>query len=427
MTIPDNSIAMTNTVCLGFAFIVVTILLWSNRFDSSQNGTKDHFMSSMLVTDMALLGCSIGGFLLEGRAGMAGLDYFMAFGSCGFGHPLAGLYTEYVISHIPDDGFVPKHTKTVIRTIWITALLLVLISTQNHMYFSCEGGIYTRGPHFILNQFFGVLELLPTLILILLNSRCMGRRMALTFLSYPLFPVIAVLIQIQHPFELDYMNMAIALSLVIVYVSIYIERGRQLIKRERELNESRVAIMLSQIQPHFLYNALTVIQDLCHDKAPDAEETTIEFSNFLRENIESLKSDHLVPFERELGHTRNYLSLESKRFGSQLQVIYDIQITDFLIPSLTLQPIVENAVRCGVMQREDGGTVRIASAETPTCYRVTVQDNGVGFDSNIDPQSFTSSIKGISDRLDRLCSGSMLLKSVPGLGSTVIIVIPKET
>lgn len=199
------------------------------------------------------------------------------------------------------------------------------------------------------------------------------------------------------------------------------------IRRERELQDSQTKIMLSQIQPHFLYNALCVIQDLCHGTAPEAEKATVEFSEFLRSNLDSLRATAPIPFAAELKHTRNYLSLEQRRFGEDLKVVYDIETQDFSLPALTLEPIVENAVRYGVLQREDGGTVWISTREEKDAFCVTVRDDGVGFDVTVPKQDGRShvGIQNVRDRLDRMCGGSLVIASTPGKGTVATITVPK--
>ena len=199
-------------------------------------------------------------------------------------------------------------------------------------------------------------------------------------------------------------------------------------RQEKELADSRTKIMLSQIQPHFLYNALCVIQDLCHDRAPDAEEATIEFSEFLRSNLDSLGATAPIPFERELKHARNYLSLEQRRFGEDLNVVYDIETENFSMPALSLEPIVENAVRYGCMQREEGGTVWISTREEKTCFCVTVKDDGMGFDvmkPKADGRTHIG-IVNVRDRMEQMCGGSLRITSVPGEGTTAEFRIPKK-
>ncbi len=246
----------------------------------------------------------------------------------------------------------------------------------------------------------------------------------------------------EYVFELDMTNI---ISLLLLSIAINtkqqnerfqsfrnqceIERQHesQMKKKEVQIVESHIAIMLSQIQPHLLYNALGVIQDMCHGKAPDAEQATIEFSEFLRGNLDSIRTQEPIPFERELRHTQNYLFLEQKRFGNRLRVIYHLESCDFQIPPLTLQPIVENAVRYGVMPREEGGTVVIESREDPAGYRVTVMDDGLGFDihqKKTDGRTHIG-IENVGERLRLMSSGTLTINSKPGEGTIAVIFIPK--
>ena len=186
--------------------------------------------------------------------------------------------------------------------------------------------------------------------------------------------------------------------------------------------------MRSQIQPHFLYNTLSAIQNLCHGKAPEAEEALVSFSKYLRGNLDSLSQSEPIPFERELSHTREYLALEQKRFGERLMVEYDVRATEFNIPALSLQPMAENAVQHGVMERAEGGTVRISSEDTGDAFIVRVADDGVGFDVNVvraDGRSHVG-IANVRSRLEQTCGGSLNIRSVQGQGTEAVIRIPKE-
>lgn len=206
------------------------------------------------------------------------------------------------------------------------------------------------------------------------------------------------------------------------------KREQQMQSLRGELIQSRISIMLSQIQPHFLYNALSVIQNLCHDKAPLAEKATIDFAEFLRGNLDSLSAENPIPFEQELHHTKNYLSLEKLRFGERLTVVYDISEDRFALPTLTLQPIVENAVRYGVMRKESGGTVTIAAHKAQDAFIVTVTDDGVGFDPYQPKEDGRThiGIKNVADRLERQVGGKLTIRSSPGVGTVATLSIPKE-
>jgi len=204
------------------------------------------------------------------------------------------------------------------------------------------------------------------------------------------------------------------------------------LQTERKLAESRISIMLSQIQPHFLYNALAVISRLCDKDPVKAKKATISFSDYLRGNMSLLESAEPIPFQNELNHTISFLNLENAMYGEALKVIYDIQTIYFRLPALTMQPIAENAIKHGIGKKEGGGTVTISTKETEDNYLVIITDDGVGFDSEktangIYPNNGEPHI-GINNvrlRLSAQCGGSLEIESKTGAGTTAKIIIPK--
>lgn len=202
---------------------------------------------------------------------------------------------------------------------------------------------------------------------------------------------------------------------------------KQLIQRELELSESRTASMLSQIQPHFLYNSLTAIKNLCRYDLAEGLDTIDSFSDYLRGNLDSLTKKTPVTFEEELEHVRAYLALEEKRFEGRLRVEYALKAEVFLLPALTVQPIVENAVRHGIAEKPGGGTIRLSTEETDDCYKITIADDGIGFDpaaEKNDGRSHTG-IANVRDRLGAMCGGTLLVESRPEEGTTMTILLPK--
>ena len=139
------------------------------------------------------------------------------------------------------------------------------------------------------------------------------------------------------------------------------EGRRSKAEKDLKLREQRLSLMLSQIQPHFLYNTLNTITALCRVNPKLAEETTIKFSGYLRENMYSMGENYTNPFSKELDHTNIYLDIEKLRFGDRVKVEYDIKSDDFNMPTLTLQPIVENAVKHGICSKLEGGTIKIST------------------------------------------------------------------
>ena len=229
-------------------------------------------------------------------------------------------------------------------------------------------------------------------------------------------------------YPINYLTIAVVIDCVINYIWLHLQFVRE---HEQALQaEQRIQIMMTQIQPHFLYNSLTVIQELCRSDPAQAEAATVQFANYLRGNMDALQTSTPIPFGQELEHTRQYLALEEMRFEDKLTVRYDIQCESFLLPNLTLQPIVENAVRHGVRGNADGrGEVVIATRETPDRYEITVKDNGPGFDPEMQQKDQGSShvgIQNVRQRLAQMCGGELKIESIPGAGTCVTIALPKE-
>lgn len=199
---------------------------------------------------------------------------------------------------------------------------------------------------------------------------------------------------------------------------------------QAKLHESRISVMISQIQPHFLYNSLGVIQELCYGEPKKAEKAIGNLAEFLKGNMSVLMSDKLVFFEDELKHTERYLEIEHLRFEDQLKVEYEIcvDMKSFSLPALTLQPIVENAIRYGVRKREDGGIVKISAYEKEEYYEVIVEDNGPGFevDNACMGEGMHIGIQNVRERLMRMCDGALVVESEMGKGTRVSIQVKKE-
>ena len=195
---------------------------------------------------------------------------------------------------------------------------------------------------------------------------------------------------------------------------------------EAELKESRVAIMLSQIQPHFIYNTLGTIERMCLKDPQKANELVRNFSLYLRGNFSELDSITPIRFAEELKHVEHYANIEKVRFPD-MNIEYEIEATEFVLPALSVQPLVENAIKHGLMRLETGGTVAIRSYETPTHFCVSVTDDGVGFDPElpIDEKKHVG-LRNIRGRLNAMVDGELILESKPGVGTKAVIMIPKE-
>jgi len=232
--------------------------------------------------------------------------------------------------------------------------------------------------------------------------------------------------KIEGSYNYEFDKIKNAVNSMATDIKTYIEGKLQ---AEHELAESRIAIMLSQIQPHFLYNSLAVISRLCDENPAEAKRATVNFSDYLRINMNLLESSEPIPFENELNHTIGFLNLEKTMYGEALNVIYDIETKNFKLPALTLQPIVENAIKHGIDKKEEGGTITISTKETEGYYFVIVSDDGVGFDTlkTVNDGKPHIGINNVRLRLSLQCKGSLEIASKPGTGTTATIIIPKLT
>ena len=204
------------------------------------------------------------------------------------------------------------------------------------------------------------------------------------------------------------------------------QKEAQIAQKEAQITQQQTKIVLSQIQPHFLYNALSAISVLCKRDPDTAKAAVDSLADYLRANLDSLRFEKLVSFQRELEHTNAYLFIEKLRFGDDLQIACNIRCDDFMLPSLTLQPLVENAIRHGLCGKEDGGTVTICAEKTESEYLITVMDDGVGFDPDALPNDGRSHIglENVRERLKLLSDGTLSITSVPGVGTTAVIHLP---
>ena len=195
---------------------------------------------------------------------------------------------------------------------------------------------------------------------------------------------------------------------------------------EAELKESRISIMLSQIQPHFIYNTLGTIERMCLKDPEKAFNLVRNFSLYLRGNFSELDSVTPIRFAEELKHVEYYVNIEKVRFPD-MSIEYDVEATEFVLPALSVQPLVENAIKHGLMRLETGGTVVIHSYETPTHFCVEVKDDGVGFDTSlpIDEKKHVG-LRNIRGRLKAMVDGDLILESKPDAGTKAVIMIPME-
>ena len=233
-------------------------------------------------------------------------------------------------------------------------------------------------------------------------------------------------------------SIVVTVVLFSIVILLIISSSKKKAQAER-IEKAKLEIMFSQIRPHFVYNVLNSIYYLCEIDPMKAQRAIENFADYMRTNLDSIDGQSLVTFDEEMTHIEKYMELEKMRFGDDLTIEYDIKVTDFKLPSLSIQPLMENAVKHGVGASENGGTVKLSTGETDTDYVITVSDSGVGYNPHFKNKSSNDrdgrqsankthvGLNNVRERLSMMCGGKVDIYTTDGEGTRVVVRIPKES
>ena len=315
-------------------------------------------------------------------------------------------------------------------SIWALYLALLIYNQFTGVFFFIDDdNVYSRGPYYPQLLVPLVLVMALNLAALWQKRKKLSSRQGIAFTIYAAAPMTAMLLQILlHKYYLILLGTTIGAIAMLYYI--IRDQTEWYYAQQLENTQLKIDIMLSQIQPHFLYNSLGAIRYLCDHDPKAAGELTDKFARYLRGNMSALRDDGEIAFSQELEHTKIYLEIEKVRYEDALQIEYDVTCTDFRLPTLTLQPIVENAVRHGARGKRGVGTVSIATREYPDRYEITVTDDGPGFDPDApvlpDDGRAHIGIQNVRERLDRVSGGVLRIESEKGRGTVAAIIIPKK-
>lgn len=430
-----NDLFQMNASLEVFSGLVIAILLVTYLFQKGNRDKMFKWFSIILVLDVLMMAFDAPIWILLSNpasfkvTAVKILTFLSDSMSCLMLVAYAFCLTEYINKY-------KKTSKTLAYVISVvSAIIIVLcfVNTFNDMFITYDANGVDRDGH--LSGLYKVMFAIPqvlNLIFILANTKEIGVGKTMLLALFCAAPLIAAPMQLF--WEVTPVYIATTFSLILCY-SLFVneqiqksaEKDKELLKKEIELIESKNAIFLSQIQPHFLYNSLTSIYSLCESDPEKAKLAIVDFSKYLRANLDSLKQKDLITFNEELNHIKAYLRLEKLRYDDDLNIVYEINVSDFLLPVLTVQPLVENAINHGICNTKEGGIINIKTNETEDYYEIKVIDNGAGFCENelYDPNRSHTGIDNVRSRLKNMCNGTLEIASIIGVGTTAIIKIPK--
>ena len=330
------------------------------------------------------------------------------------------------------------------------ALAAIISAKYTHWYYLIDDqNVYHRQPYYnaaiILS---GILYALVILQIIVCARKLLIKQI-ISLLLYVTIPFTMVILQVVLKPSIGLLNIGMAISLIVIFIvnnvkisfletelnkkvlqqnMVLLNQNKVIAEKKEEIENLQLNMVITQMQPHFIFNVLNIIYYLCAKDTKLAQTAIDRFSSYLRTNIDSLVSDELAPFSKELEHVKNYLDLEKLRFDDELVIEYDIGPSDFHIPMLVVQPLAENAVKHGIAKSANGGKLIIRTIEDYENYYVYVIDNGVGFDPKKKPSNDGRSHIGIENvrmRIEKRVNGKLEIFSSKGKGTTSVITIPK--
>ena len=303
-------------------------------------------------------------------------------------------------------------------------LLLVIAQFTSLFYYVTPDSRFHFGPGYALMVVpLVTIELINLADLIRRRGRLTGKLFFAMLISVlPL--TVALIVHLFVP-VFPYLHIGIAILALSMYGIILSDQIEQFLRQQRKIASQLDSILALQMRPHFIHNTLMSIYYLCQQNPVEAQRVTLNFNTYLEKNLNALSSDETIPFSEELEHTRAYLNVEQALYGKSLFVDYDMPHTHFRVPPLTLQPIVENAIKHGLDPDSDPIHIFIQTRQTDSGSEIIVSDNGPGFESTDNDRPHIA-LANIRQRLELMCSGKMTILPREGGGTLVKLTIPFE-
>ena len=407
-----------NVGLLCFAILINIFLLGGALTDEGRNKP---FMQNFIRLMFANIFMLTGEVLIWLTDGVPGRVVLLKTGfvlSCGCGYLVLICFAYCLVSFLREKKKVSwKFARAIAVSCAISAVLNIMSVYNGTLFYIDATGTFTYTDLYMIVNLFDLSIIFTQIIYVLKYRKTLTRRGTFILLTFSIFPLAAMPLQLF--WDTTPKCMATTMSLIALYMLFQgeltrqlAEKKKELAEKERQLGESRIATMISQIQPHFIYNTLGTIEQLCLEQPERASKLVHDFSLYLRGNFSQIDHAALIGLSKELEHVRHYADIEQTRFPD-MTIRFDLHSSEFLLPALTIQPLVENAIKHGLMKLESGGTLTICTFETDRHYCVSVVDDGVGFDPSVlRDETKHIGIRNIRGRLEAMCNGTLMLSLI---------------
>ena len=346
------------------------------------------------------------------------------------GYILAMFVFKYMSELIKNrGGNVKKFFSRIIYSLGFSAIVLLIMSRIFDFYYAFD----EHNRYYRLNESYpmmigiGLIILLTLFILTLKNRQIFQKAEFIAFSLIETAPMIGLIIQLKY-YGYSIFNLVNTIMILLLFMVYEINYGAALVRREREIAEERLRMYQGQIHPHFIFNSLSVIRSLLPGKS-EAKDALDQFSRFLRGSLDNMIEKECIMVSEEIKTVESYLKLQERRFGKNLEIELEIFDDNFLLPTFTIQTLVENAITHGIREKSDGlGKLKIKMYETDCEHIIEVIDDGVGFDVKILYESNKNHVglKNLQERLKMMCNGELEIKSEKNNGTVAKVHIPKK-
>ena len=417
--------------CSASAMLVLMLmaLIYVIVIPASDRWSKNYFIAFFSLLTACVCSCIVSAFCYE-KPELVQIEMISCFVEALLISTLMPLPT-FLLLHSSKESIKDSKLARAVIILWGIYLLMMVVGQFTNIFY-----IITPENIFIRQKWFSLM-LIPLMLIMLLNMiglirrrKKLSKRYYVAFLIYLLpmtvFTIIHSYVDIELILFFGVGVCALSMYSLILSDNIMqtIRQQREIVEQEREIARQRVGIMVLQMRPHFIYNTMTSIYYLCKQDADKAQQVTLDFTTYLRKNFTALANEELVPFKDELEHTRAYLAVEQAQHEDMLFVEYDTPHINFSVPSLTLQPFVENAVKHSLDPNGDPLRIYITTRQTEAGSEVIVENNGVDYRPADDNEPHIA-LSNIRQRLEMMCKGEMTIMPREGGGTVVKVIIPQ--
>lgn len=416
-----------------FAMIVLIIVYISCIYGKTNKSSNSFIL--LAVSVYLCVFCEFGAWMVDGVASTRVLNYVFNIGCNSMMLITAGMFYYFTCQSLSIELKTIRMINISVICVIAAGIVAEFMNVIYGYYYHIDKfGIYYRNTVGSLLGYLPFVYVLGIASLLIVRTHMTVKKKCI-YMTYILVPVVVSAWYMLTEYPPTFFVSAF-ISVILIYANIYVDLGHENEKyelenarKEVELALQKNRLTLSQIRPHFLFNALGSIEELCVVDARKAENAVHYFAKYLRANMDALGETDMVPFSSELEHIRNYIWLEKMRFEEDLEFEEEIQADNFMIPTLCIQPLIENAIKHGMMGKEEGTLhVVLKTYQKGNDYIIEVSDDGCGFDVTQKKEDGRSHV-GMSyarTSIENRLGGKLSIDSEIGKGTVVSISIPRN-